>query len=195
MNDIKRICVYCGSADDLNAEYLNAARNLGNLLAEQGITLVYGAGKTGLMGALADGVIEAHGDVIGVIPENLNQPQLARLDLPTLEVCETISQRQARMQELSDAMIALPGGFGTLYELFEALTWSQIGLHCKPIGILNVRGYFDPLMAMLERAREEGFIYPEHCQLLLEATNAEELLEKVTTYSPPQGLDRWVTRD
>jgi uncharacterized protein (TIGR00730 family) len=194
MNQIKRICVYCGSADDLHEDYLSAARNLGRVLAEQGITLVYGAGKTGLMGAVAEGALGAGGTVIGVIPENLNQPQLARLDLTEVEVCDNIAQRQARMQELSDAMIALPGGFGTMYELFEALTWSQIGLHNKPIGVLNVRGYFTPLMELLAHAREEGFIYPEHYDLLIESSSSEELLKKISAYTPPQGLERWVTR-
>lgn len=194
MKTLTKVCVYCGSADHLHADYLTAAQEMGRLLAEKGLTLIYGAGKTGLMGAVADGALGAGGKVIGVIPENLNQPQLARLDLTEVEVCHTISERQARMLELADAMIALPGGFGTLYELFEALTWAQIGLHRKPIGVLNIHGYYDPLLDLLKGARTEGFIFPEHYNLLTEASTPAALLQKIQQYEPPAGLERWITR-
>jgi len=130
----KSICVYCGSADGLADGYLAAARELGQILADRGIELVYGAGKTGLMGAVADGVLNAGGKVIGVVSENLNQPQLMHTGLTRLEVVADIHQRKARMSQLAEAFIALPGGYGTLDELFETLTWAQIGLHTKPVG-------------------------------------------------------------
>jgi uncharacterized protein (TIGR00730 family) len=167
---------------------------MGNEIARAGLQLVYGAGKTGLMGAVADGVLEAGGKVIGVIPENLNTPQLVHGGLTSLEVVSGIQVRKARMSALADAFIALPGGFGTFDELFETLTWAQIGLHHKPIGLLNTRGYFNPMLEMVEHARKEKFIYPEHCNLVLHDENPAMLLKKLRTFQPPQGLERWVNR-
>jgi len=190
----KSICVYCGSADGLADGYLAAARELGQILADRAIELVYGAGKTGLMGAVADGVLNAGGKVIGVVSENLNQPQLMHTGLTRLEVVADIHQRKARMSQLAEAFIALPGGYGTLDELFETLTWAQIGLHTKPVGLLNINGYFSPLLAMIERARNEKFIYDEHRDLLVSSDRPLDLLDLLENFKSPSGLDRWVNR-
>jgi hypothetical protein len=192
---LNTICIYCGSADNVHPEYFAAARQMGQTLAQAGIRLVYGAGKTGLMGAVANGVLEAGGEVCGVICENLNLPNLVHADLTSLEVVETIQQRKARMIELSDAFIALPGGFGTFDELFENLTWAQIGMHSKPVGLLNTRSYFNPLLAMVEHALSEGFIYAEHRMLLAHSTQPAELLALLSDHQLPGGLDRWLTRE
>lgn len=194
-NQVKSICVYCGSADGLNQQYYDAAYHLGKLLALQDITLVYGAGKTGLMGSVANGVLDNDGKVIGVVPILLNEPQLIHTNLTKLEILPDMHQRKARMSELADAFIALPGGFGTFDELFETLTWAQIGIHYKPVGLLNVRHYFDPLLSMVERALQEKFIYDEHKILLLSETDPIELLQKITNFQPPEGLKRWISRD
>jgi uncharacterized protein (TIGR00730 family) len=192
---INSICVYCGSSDDTHPVFYSGARHLGQILASRGIRLIYGGGKTGLMGAVAGGVLQAGGKVTGVVPDNLNQSQLIADNLTDLEIYPDIQSRKKRMLELADAIIALPGGFGTLDELFEALTWAQIGLHSKPIGILNLEGYFDPMLVMIEHASVEGFIYPEHKQILQAASNPNELLEKLEAYQPPDKLNRWLTRE
>lgn len=189
------ICVYCGSSDKTGVIYTNAAYELGAELAAQEIQLVYGAGSTGLMGAVANGALENGGDVVGVIPEIFNTPALAHNGLTRLEILPDMHQRKARMAELSDAFIALPGGFGTMEELFEILTWAQIGLHQKPVGILNFHGYFDPLLEMIGKANEEGFIYQEHEALLSSAEDPRSLLDTMLNHKPPAGLDRWLTRD
>jgi uncharacterized protein (TIGR00730 family) len=191
---MQRVCVYCGSADNLHPTYLDQARRLGKLLAAAGLELVYGAGSTGLMGAVADGALEAGGVVTGVIPTMFNTPQLAHARLTRLEVVETIHLRKARMAEIADAFIALPGGYGTFEELFEILTWAQIGLHHKPVGLLNVRGYFDPLLALVARAEAEGFIYAEHQRLFVAETDPAALLAALRDFDPPQGLARWLDR-
>lgn len=191
---IKSICVYCGSADGLAADYLEAAAEMGRLLARSGIHLIYGAGKTGLMGAVADGALSAGGVVTGVVPENLNSPVLIHAGLTTLEVTPDIHSRKARMSALADAFIALPGGYGTFEELFETLTWAQIGLHHKPVGLLNAAGYFDPLLKLIEHAAREGFIFPEHRQLLVHAAQPQDLLPLLLNFQAPRGLDRWINR-
>jgi hypothetical protein len=168
---------------------------MGEAIASRGLELVYGAGSTGLMGAIADGALEAGGQVIGVIPGYFNTPQLAHGGLTRIEIVDTIHQRKARMAEMADAFIALPGGYGTLEELFEILTWAQIGLHSKPVGLLNTLGYFDPLLAMVEHARNEGFIYAEHRALFTHAADPESLLDSLKSHSPPPGLDRWLSRE
>jgi uncharacterized protein (TIGR00730 family) len=193
-NLMKSICVYCGSSDKIGGIYLNAAYELGAELAAQTFQLVYGAGSTGLMGAVANGVLENGGEVIGVIPELFNTPTLAHNGLTQLEVVPNMHQRKARMAELSDAFIALPGGFGTMEELFEMLTWAQIGLHQKPIGVLNVKNYFNPLLEMIEKANQEGFIYSEHRALFISAEDPRALVQALSDHEPPQGLERWLTR-
>jgi uncharacterized protein (TIGR00730 family) len=191
---IKTVCVYCGSSDKIHAEYLESAARMGAAIAHHGLELVYGAGGTGLMGALANGALRAGGQVTGVIPSYFNTPQLAHSGLTRLEVVETIHQRKARMVELADAFIAMPGGFGTLEELFEILTWAQIGLHRKPVGLLNVRHYFDPLLALVEHAQSEGFLYSEHRDLILQSDDPDRLLASLQGYIPPSGLERWLER-
>ena len=167
---------------------------MGKTLAQAGIRLVYGAGKTGLMGAVADGALAAGGEVIGVVPENLNTPALIHAGLTRLEVTPDIHSRKARMSVLADAFIALPGGYGTFEELFETLTWVQIGIHHKPVGLLNIAGYFDPLLALIEHACNEGFIFPEHLDLLVQSEVPQDLLHDLLNFHAPDGLDRWVNR-
>lgn len=190
----KNITVYAGSADDLKQVYLDAAWLLGETLAKQGRTLVFGAGKTGLMGAVADGALALGGKVVGVINDGLNLPHLAHAGLSELEILPDIHTRQARMTQLADGIISLPGGFGTFAELFEALTWAQIGLHNKPVGLLNVAGYFDPLVAMIEKAVEENYIYPEHRGLFYVTDDPASLLALLDGFTPSKGINRWVER-
>ncbi len=192
---LRTLCVYCGSSDRVHPDYLQAAREMGAAAARRGLEIVYGAGSTGLMGALANGAIEAGGRVIGVIPGYFNTPQLAHNGLARLEVVDTIHTRKARLVELGDAFIALPGGYGTFEEFFEVLTWSQIGLHAKPIGLLNVRGYFTPLLEMVEHARREGFIYDEHRALFSACDDPETLLDALSNHQHPHGLERWLSRE
>lgn len=193
---MKSICVYCGSADKIHPEYRQAGRQMGRILAENGLLLIYGGGKTGIMGAVADGALEVGGKVIGVIVESMNTPALAHLGLTSLEVTPTIHERKARMYELAEGYIALPGGFGTFDELFETITWGQIGIHEKPIGLLNVRNYFDPLMAMVLHAEKEGFIFPEHRKMLCMADSPKELLECMGKHQhPTEAVKRWMRQD
>lgn len=188
------ICVYCGSADGVREEYTQAAYRMGQTLAQAGLQLVYGAGKTGLMGAVANGALAAGGQVTGVVPTLLNTPQLIHGGLTHLEVVETIHQRKARMIELAGAFIALPGGYGTLDELFENLTWAQIGLHNKPVGLLNTLRYFDPLLRMVEHALQEKFIYDEHRAFLRASEDPSDLLRQLRAAPPPPEDNRWVNR-
>jgi len=190
----KNITVYAGSADSLKQVYLDAAWLLGETLALQGRTLVYGAGKTGLMGAVADGVLASGGKAVGVINDGLNLPHLAHAGLSELEILPDIHARQARMTHLADAMIALPGGFGTFAELFEALTWAQLGLHDKPVGLLNVEGYFDPVIALIEKAIAENYIYPEHRRFFFVADDPASLLALLDGFTPFDGINRWMER-
>ncbi len=190
------ICVYCGSADGVSPDFVQAARTTGATLAKNGLTVIYGGGKTGLMGALASAALEASGRVIGVITESMNTPALAHTGLERLEVTATIHQRKARMYALADGYIALPGGYGTLDELFETLTWGQIGEHAKPVGLLNVNGYYDPLLEMLDRAVREKFLYPEHRISLLCASAPGELLEAMQTHRHPHdAVRRWMRKE
>ena len=195
MNPLRSVCVYAASADSLRAEYYAAATELGRRLAGRGITLVYGAGRTGLMGAVAEGALRAGGQVIGVTPAHFNTPVLIHQNLSRLEVVENMHVRKARMSELADAFIALPGGLGTFEELFEALTWAQVGLHHKPIGLLNTLNYYDPLLALVGHARAEGFIYSEHERLLVANEDPERLLDQLHTFQRPPGMERWMERE
>ena len=194
MSSLKTVCVYCGSSDQTDEVYLRAAQAMGEALSERGLGLIFGAGKTGMMGRVADAVLANGGQAIGVIPKIFETPELMHNDLSELHVVESMHARKAMMMELSDALVALPGGFGTFEELFEALTWSQIGLHHKPIGVLNIDNYFTPLLDLIEHAREQGFIYSEHRQLLISETQPQDLLDRLSSYHPPDGLDRWVHR-
>ena len=192
---MKSICVYCGSSDKIDPSYPKAAYELGNLIAAREIKLVYGAGSTGLMGAVADGCLENGGEVIGVIPKIFNTPNLAHQGLTELVIVDDMHQRKACLAELSDAFVALPGGFGTLEELFEILTWAQIGLHQKPVGLLNIRQYFKPLIAMIDQANAEGFIYHEHQALFTAADDPHVLVDALANHDHPDGLERWLTRE
>jgi uncharacterized protein (TIGR00730 family) len=192
---LKTICVYCGSSDKIHPDYLEGARQMGAAIVNRGLQLAYGAGSTGLMGALANGALEKGGEVTGVIPGYFNTPQLAHHGLTRLEVVETIHARKARLAEIADAFIALPGGYGTFEEFFEILTWAQIGLHKKPIGLLNLRNYYTPLLEMVELARKEGFIYEEHLALFHIYADPESLLDALTSYKPPENLERWLNRE
>jgi uncharacterized protein (TIGR00730 family) len=169
---------------------------MGETLARRGLTLIYGGGRTGLMGALADSVLAGGGQVIGVITEGMNTPELAHIHLTRLEVTATIHQRKARMYALADGYLALPGGYGTLDELFETLTWAQIGEHQKPVGLLNVAGYYDPLLQMLDRAVTEKFVFPEHRASLLCATEPDKLLDLMESHVySPDASRRWMKQE
>jgi uncharacterized protein (TIGR00730 family) len=187
------ICIYCGSADGIAEKYLQAARLMGATLAQGGLTLIYGGGKTGLMGALADAALENGAQVIGVITEGFNTLALAHPGLTRLEVTATIHERKRRMYSLADGYIALPGGYGTFDELFETLTWGQIGEHDKPVGLLDVEGYFDPLLQMLDLATREKFIFPEHRRALLCQSDPAALLQAMAAYRHPhEAVRRWM---
>ena len=189
---MRRLCVFCGSSAGGRAVYRDSARRLGEVLAAGGLGLVYGGGHVGLMGVLADAVLQGGGEVIGVIPQALVDRELAQLNLTRLEVVDTMHQRKARMADLADAFVALPGGYGTADELFEILTWAQLGLHTKPIGLLNVASFFDPLRQWLDHAVREGFLRAEHRRLLLEADSPEELLELLRHYRPTEPVAKWI---
>jgi len=172
-----RICVFCGSQAGTNGLYHQAATDLGRLLVRRGYGLVYGGGHVGLMGVIADAVLAGGGEVIGVIPESMVARELAHTGVTQLHVVPGMHERKARMATFADAFIALPGGYGTFEELFEVITWAQIGLHRKPIGLLNVAGYFDALRALVEHAIAEGFIRSEHRHLLTIADDPAALLD------------------
>lgn len=193
---MKSICVYCGSAEATRSDFNLAGRQMGQILAENGIRLIYGGGKTGVMGAVANGALEAGGEVVGVIVESMNTPALAHTGLTRLEVTPTIHERKSRMYELAEGYIALPGGFGTFDELFETITWGQIGVHQKPIGLLNFRGYYDLLIQMMDHAVSEGFIFHEHRNMLSIAADPQELLEQMRRHEHPvEAVKRWMRQD
>jgi hypothetical protein len=190
---MKSICVFCGSSDNVSAEYITAAREMGRILTERGIRLVYGGGKTGLMGAVADGALAAGGEVLGVIIPSMNTPALAHTDLTHMDIMPEMHARKARMHELAEGYIALPGGFGTFDELFEALTWGQIGAHEKPIGLLNVKNYYVPLLAAIDHAVDEGFIFREHRDALYCAADPQKLLDAMEDHRHPnEAVKRWM---
>jgi len=188
---MKRVCVFCGSSRGTNPAYCEAAQKLGHVLAKRGLELVFGAGHIGLMGVLADAVIAAGGHTTGVIPRAMVDRELAHAGLGRLHIVDTMHERKALMADLSDAFIALPGGFGTADELFEILTWAQLGIHQKPVGLVNTAGFFDPLLAWLDRAVTDGFLKPKHRRLLIEAANVEELLDRLGQFHPvpSQGIE------
>ena len=190
---MKSICVFCGSADSVHSDYKSAAWTMGRILAESGIRLIYGGGKTGLMGAVADGALAAKGEVIGVIIPSMNNPALAHDGLTRMDVPPDMHARKARMHELADGFIALPGGYGTFDELFETITWSQIGHHEKPIGLLNTKNYYAPLLAAIDHAVNEGFVFKEHRDALFCDENPALLLDAMATYEHPhEAVKRWM---
>ncbi len=181
-----RVCVFAGSSPGIRHEYARAATELGALLGRRGIGMVYGGGHIGLMGAAAEAALEAGGEVIGVIPEALMEREIAMLEVTELHVVATMHERKAMMGDLSVAFAALPGGLGTLEELFEVWTWSQLGLHRKPLGLLNVDGFYDTLLAHLQRASAEGFVRAEYLSLLRVETTPEALLDALLTRPPEE---------
>ena len=175
-----RVCVFCGSRTGERTVHADAAGALGALLAARGLGLVYGGGNIGLMGRIADAALAGGGDVTGVIPQHLLDREVAHTGLTALHVVDTMHARKALMAQLSDIFIAAPGGFGTLDELCEILTWAQLGLHRKPCGLLNVSGYFDPLLAMFDHAVQEGFLSPQHRGLIISDHDATRLLDRLS---------------
>lgn len=182
---MKRLCVYCGSSPGALPEYCEAARELGALMAARGLELVYGGGNVGMMGEVAQSVLDHGGHVIGVIPRDLVKREVAHTGLADLRIVDSMHERKALMAELADAFLALPGGIGTLEELLEVMTWGQLGLHAKPCGVLNVRGYFDRLLDFLDHVSDQRFLHPDHRSMLLSADRAEDLLEAFEGYHPP----------
>jgi uncharacterized protein (TIGR00730 family) len=184
MSSLKRICVFCGSSVGTRPAYATAARELGRTLAERGLGIVFGGGKVGLMGVLADAALAAGGEAIGVIPEALVAREIAHNGLTKLHVVRSMHERKTLMADLADAFIALPGGYGTFEEFFEAVTWTQLGIHKKPCGLLNVDGYYDALLALLDRAVGEGFVRAANRSLVLDAPDVSGLLDKLESFRP-----------
>ena len=182
---MKRIAVFCGSASGASIEYTHGAISLGKELAKQGIGLVYGGSSAGLMGAVADTVLKEDGEVIGVIPTLLQEREIAHTQLTELHVVKSMHERKAKMAELADAFIVLPGGAGTMEEFFEVFTWAQIGLHQKPIGLLNVAHYFDPLVSFFNHMTNEQFLQDQYRAMLLVHDSADELIHSFSFYEPP----------
>ncbi len=193
---MKSICVFCGSSDTVHEGYKTAAYQMGVTLAQNGIRLVYGGGKTGLMGEVANGALSAGGEVIGVIIPSMNTPALAHTNLTRMEVTPEMRSRKARMHELSEGFIALPGGFGTWDELFETITTSQTGEHEKPVGLLNTKNYYAPLLAAIDHAVTEGFVFEEHRQAVSLESDPVKLLEAMRNYNHPhEAVKRWMKEE
>jgi len=191
MNNLNKICVFCGSSDGNDQEITLAAQQLGRLFTEKNITLVYGAAKIGVMGTIARTMLEDRGDVIGIIPQFLKKKEVVHLGLTQLITTQNMHERKLKMQEISDGFIAMPGGFGTLEELFEIITWLHLGLHTKPIGLLNVNGFYDDLLKLFETMVRNGFVKMENFELLLVDTSAENLLQKMEEFKSPQ-IPKWL---
>lgn len=191
---LQTVCVFCAAGDGRNTMYVEHARQMGRFLAESRRRLVYGGGRTGLMGALAEGALAAGGEVIGIMPKHLVDHEVAHTGLTELRVVASMHERKAMLAELSDGFLAMPGGLGTLEELFEIWTWGQLGLHRKPYGVLNVNGYFTPLIAFLDHAVVEQFVRPEYRALLVVDTDPAALITRMEAMEPPP-LPRWVQRE
>ncbi len=189
---MQRICVFCGSSSGVRPVYTTAANAFGTLLAQHGLGLVYGGGRVGLMGVVADAVLAAGGEVIGVIPEFLFQKELEHRGASDLRVVGSMHERKAMMADLADGFVALPGGYGTLDEFCEILTWAQLGLHRKPCGLLNVDGYYTAFLSFLDHASGEGFVQPLYRGLILDDAHGDHLLARMRAYQPP-ALARWLT--
>ncbi|KLT71392.1 TIGR00730 family Rossman fold protein [Flavobacterium sp. ABG] len=191
---MKRISIFCGSSFGTEAIYQEQATLLGQTLAKQNIELVYGGADVGLMGALADGALSEGGKVIGVLPGFLRSKEIAHKGLTELILVESMHERKTKINDLSDGVIALPGGFGTLDELFEMLTWAQLGLHKKPIAILNINGYYDSLLELTHTMVEKGFLKNVNQEMLLVSDSIDDLLEKMRNYSPPT-VGKWIDKE
>lgn len=191
---LSSLCIFCGSSHGTDPVYAQAAQTVGHHLAQQGYRIVYGAGSVGLMGVVADAALAAGGEVIGVIPSFLKEKEVDHQGLTEMIVTDTMHTRKARMAELSDGFIALPGGFGTLDELAEILTWAQLGLHQHPIGLLNVKGYFDALITFLDNSVSAGFLRQENRDILQIADDLPTLLDKMAAYQAPD-VEKWLNKD
>jgi len=189
---LQRVCVYCASNDGIRPEYVAAASHMGTAIAERGFALVYGGGGTGLMGAMADAALAAGGEVVGVMPHTLVQREAAHRGLSALHVVDSMHERKAMLAELADAFIALPGGLGTLEEFFETWTWAQLGVHHKPVGLLDVAQYWQSLVTMLEHVQAEGFMRGTPKEWLVMETDPARLLDRLATFEPPH-VRRWLT--
>jgi len=192
---MKRLAIYCGSATPADPVYLESAREVGRMLAERGIGVVYGGGRLGLMGAVADAALTAGGEVIGVIPQALVDAEVAHRGLTELHVVSGMHDRKAKFTELSDGFVTIPGGTGTMDELWEALSWAQLGYHADPVGLLNVAGYYDALIAFWEKMGEVGFLRPQHRDLLIVADTLPALLDRMTAHVPTQPIVRMSAAD
>lgn len=183
---MKQLAVFCGSKDGVTPIFREAATELGTLLARQQLNLVYGGSRVGTMGAVADAVLAAGGQAIGVLPHFLQEKEIAHPNLTTLHLVDSMHDRKAKMAELADGFIILPGGPGTMEEFFEVFTWAQLGLHEKPCGILNVDGYYDPLVALFQQMETKGFLIPEHAGMLLVESDPVRLMERLQSYVAPR---------
>jgi uncharacterized protein (TIGR00730 family) len=190
---MRAVCVFCGSSAGIDAAYTSAAKTVGHLLGDRGLTLVYGGGRVGLMGQVADAALAAGAHVLGVIPEALQAREVAHLGLPDLRVVSSMHERKALMAQLADAFVALPGGAGTLEEFFEVWTWALLGIHRKPCGILNVAGYFDGLLAFIDHSVAQQFVRPEHRAMVLVDDDPVRLFDRLGSYEPPT-VPRWLGR-
>ena len=194
MNQLNKICVFCGSSDGNDLAITDTAERLGEIFAERNITLVYGAAKIGVMGTIAKSVLYNSGKVIGIIPNFLKKKEVVHLGLTELITTQNMHERKLKMQEESDGFIARPGGMGTLEELFEIITWLQLGLHQKPIGLLNINGFYNDLIKMLETMVRKGFLSMENYNLLLVDSNPNQLLKKMQEFKTPQ-IPKWLNSD
>ena len=190
---MERLCVFSGSSPGAHPDYVRAAEELGRALAGQGVALVYGGASVGLMGAVADAMLDAGGEAIGVIPQALVDREIAHPRVEDLRVVGSMHERKALMADLADGFVALPGGMGTLEELFEVYTWTQLGLHSKPLGLLDVRGYYDKLVAFLDHAVAERFVTAEHREMLVVEQRAEAMIEAFRRWRPP-ARTKWIDR-
>ena len=191
MQELNKICVFCGSSDGNDPAINQAAISLAEAFVKHNITLVYGAAKIGIMGTLAKSVLKGHGSVIGIIPDFLKMKEVVHLGLTQLITTRNMHERKLQMQQLSDGFIALPGGFGTLEELFEIITWLQLGLHSKPIGLLNTSGFYDDLIKLMENMVKKGFVSIENYNLLLVDSDIENLLHKMKNFEEPE-IPKWL---
>ena len=192
---MRRVCVYCGSSPGRRPAYLDQARLLGRLLARRGVGLVYGGASVGLMGAVADAALAGGGEVLGVIPRPLEEREIGHRGLTKLHVVASMHERKQKMADLADAFVAMPGGMGTLEELSETLTWSMLGLHAKPLGLLDVDGYWRPLENFLDHAVAEGFLRAEHRALVLSDADPARLLDRLAAWTPPPRIVKWIDRE
>ena len=187
------LCVFCGSRSGTNPAFVEVARQLGEALARRGVTLIYGGAKVGLMGEVALTTLRAGGVVVGVIPHSMTSKEIACEEVTELIVVKTMHERKALMADRADAFVALPGGWGTCDELFEILTWAQLGIHTKPVAVLNVSGFFDPMLAWADRMMDDGLLRLKHRDLLIVASTVPELFEKIAAYNPGTGIEKWAT--